>query len=246
MVPRWIIALLLSAGMIAVSSADEPAPRASGKVSADQAGAKRFIESHCLDCHDKADQDGGPGARRADRRGHRPESGGLGKGCPQAHGAADAAEGCAAAGGARLRRGRRVAGIVARRGRRQASESRAHRNVPAAQPHGVPERDPRPAGAGGRRRRRCLPPDESSHGFDNITVADLSPTLLNRYVSAAQKISRLAVGRAPRTPRGRHVPHSSRCHAGRARRGPAARHARRHVDSRTTFRRTASTRFRSA
>ena len=45
-----------------------------------------------------------------------------------------------------------------------------------------------------------LPPDESSHGFDNITVADLSPTLLNRYISAAQKISRQAVGRAPRTP----------------------------------------------
>jgi hypothetical protein len=42
-----------------------------------------------------------------------------------------------------------------------------------------------------------LPPDESSHGFDNITVADLSPALLNRYISAAQKISRQAVGRAP-------------------------------------------------
>lgn len=39
-----------------------------------------------------------------------------------------------------------------------------------------------------------LPPDESSHGFDNITVADLSPALLNRYISAAQKISRLALG----------------------------------------------------
>ncbi len=44
-----------------------------------------------------------------------------------------------------------------------------------------------------------LPADESSHGFDNITITDLSPTLLNRYVSAAQKIARLAVGRAPRT-----------------------------------------------
>lgn len=42
-----------------------------------------------------------------------------------------------------------------------------------------------------------LPADESSRGFDNITVADLSPTLLNRYISAAQKISRLAVGGAP-------------------------------------------------
>jgi Protein of unknown function (DUF1592)/Protein of unknown function (DUF1588)/Protein of unknown function (DUF1585)/Protein of unknown function (DUF1587)/Protein of unknown function (DUF1595)/Planctomycete cytochrome C len=40
-----------------------------------------------------------------------------------------------------------------------------------------------------------LPPDESSLGFDNITVSDLSPSLLNRYLSAAQTISRLAVGR---------------------------------------------------
>ena len=39
-----------------------------------------------------------------------------------------------------------------------------------------------------------LPKDESSHGFDNITVGSLSPTLLNRYISAAQKISKLAVG----------------------------------------------------
>ena len=41
---------------------------------------------------------------------------------------------------------------------------------------------------------KLLPADESSHGFDNITVGDLSPLLLNRYISAAQKISRLAVG----------------------------------------------------
>ena len=47
-----------------------------------------------------------------------------------------------------------------------------------------------------------LPADQLSHGFDNITVADLSPSHLNRYVSAAQKISRIAVGRAPRTPGG--------------------------------------------
>jgi hypothetical protein len=47
-----------------------------------------------------------------------------------------------------------------------------------------------------------LPKDESSQGFDNITVADLSPSLLNRYVSAAQKISRLAVGGAGRGPGG--------------------------------------------
>src|SRR5262249_12557511 len=39
-----------------------------------------------------------------------------------------------------------------------------------------------------------LPNDESSRGFDNITVGDLSPTLLDRYLTAAQRISRLAVG----------------------------------------------------
>jgi hypothetical protein len=47
-----------------------------------------------------------------------------------------------------------------------------------------------------------LPKDESSHGFDNITVEELSPTLLNRYVAAAEKISRLAVGRLGRSPGG--------------------------------------------
>ncbi len=39
-----------------------------------------------------------------------------------------------------------------------------------------------------------LPKDQSSHGFDNVTVTGLSPVLLDRYVSAAQKISRLAIG----------------------------------------------------
>src|SRR5436309_2159774 len=39
-----------------------------------------------------------------------------------------------------------------------------------------------------------LPPDESGPGFDHVTVGDLPPTLLNRYISAAQKISRLAIG----------------------------------------------------
>jgi cytochrome c553 len=43
-----------------------------------------------------------------------------------------------------------------------------------------------------------LPNDESSHGFDNA-VGDLSPTLLDRYITAAQTISRLAVGRSRRS-----------------------------------------------
>jgi mono/diheme cytochrome c family protein len=40
-----------------------------------------------------------------------------------------------------------------------------------------------------------LPSDSASYGFDNVTVGNLSPTLLESYVTAAEKISRLAVGR---------------------------------------------------
>ncbi len=47
-----------------------------------------------------------------------------------------------------------------------------------------------------------LPADESSGGFDNITVSDLNPTLLDRYISAAQKISRLVIGSQLSSPAG--------------------------------------------
>jgi hypothetical protein len=43
-----------------------------------------------------------------------------------------------------------------------------------------------------------LPKDDASHGFDNVGIANLSPTLLNRYIAAAEKISRRAVGAALR------------------------------------------------
>ena len=45
-----------------------------------------------------------------------------------------------------------------------------------------------------------LPTDDASHGFDNVNIGGLSPTLLDRYLSAAQKISRLAVGSPVRSP----------------------------------------------
>jgi hypothetical protein len=42
-----------------------------------------------------------------------------------------------------------------------------------------------------------LPPDDSGYGFDNVAdVLSVSPMLMERYVSAARKISRLAVGDA--------------------------------------------------
>ena len=45
-----------------------------------------------------------------------------------------------------------------------------------------------------------LPKDDASYGFDNVSVGGLSPTLLERYLAAAQKISRLAMGSPVRTP----------------------------------------------
>ena len=50
--------------------------------------------------------------------------------------------------------------------------------------------------------KALLPKDEESHGFDNVTVGTLSPSLVDRYISAAQKISRLAIGTPPRRPQG--------------------------------------------
>ncbi|MDE0829238.1 MAG: DUF1592 domain-containing protein [Vicinamibacterales bacterium] len=43
--------------------------------------------------------------------------------------------------------------------------------------------------------RTLLPPDDSGYGFDNIAdVLSVSPMLTERYLSAARKVSRLAVG----------------------------------------------------
>jgi hypothetical protein len=47
-----------------------------------------------------------------------------------------------------------------------------------------------------------LPKDDVSHGFDNVGAGNLSPTLLNRYIAAAEKIGRLAVGAPRRAPGG--------------------------------------------
>ncbi len=46
-----------------------------------------------------------------------------------------------------------------------------------------------------------LPADDSSYGFDNIAgVLKISPTLLERYLAAAEKVSRRAVGTLPPFP----------------------------------------------
>src|SRR4051812_28359941 len=46
-----------------------------------------------------------------------------------------------------------------------------------------------------------LPPDDASYGFDNIAgVLKISPTLFERYLAVAQKVSRTALGIAPPSP----------------------------------------------
>ena len=50
-----------------------------------------------------------------------------------------------------------------------------------------------------------LPRDDASYGFDNVGLVELSPTLMERYLAAAQKISRLAVGSSAVAPGSRVV-----------------------------------------
>ena len=47
-----------------------------------------------------------------------------------------------------------------------------------------------------------LPADEISHGFDNVGAGELSPTLLDRYITAAQTIAAIAVGSRGDSPGG--------------------------------------------
>jgi hypothetical protein len=47
-----------------------------------------------------------------------------------------------------------------------------------------------------------LPADEAGYGFDNVTVGNLSPTLLESYLQAAQRISSLALGVVGKSPGG--------------------------------------------
>ena len=84
-----------------------------------------------------------------------------------------------------------------------------------------------------------LPKDEASHGFDNVTVGDLSPTLLDRYITAAQ---RSAARRIPGPFSRRYISH------------PTGRHPEEHMEGLPIgtrggailhLRATATTRFRS-
>ena len=54
MVHKWFFILLMAAGFAATAGAEEQPAAAP-----DNGAIKEFVESHCLDCHDKAARKGG-------------------------------------------------------------------------------------------------------------------------------------------------------------------------------------------
>ncbi len=202
MIHRLISALLLAASLVETCAADEQSPTPpSGKALPDKAVLKRFIESSCLDCHDKVTKTAGlalddlsaedigrnsevwekvvrklTARQMPPRESPRPEELAYDAVVSWLESSLDAAA-IASGNPGRTETFRRLN----RTEYRNTIRDMLALDVDVAS---------------------LLPPDESSHGFDNITVADLSPTLLNRYISAAQKISRMAVGTASRAPGG--------------------------------------------
>jgi hypothetical protein len=196
---RWILFLLAATAHLAARAAES-----SSAAVADDSAFTRFIESHCLDCHDQA-------TRQA----------GLDLKLLLAEDVASHAEAWEKV----------VRKLTARQMPPDDAERPDERDYDGAVSwlesslDAAAARSPNPGRTETFRRLNrteyrnvirdllalevdtasLLPADESSHGFDNITVGDLSPTLLRRYVSAAERISRLAVGGAPQSPDGRTV-----------------------------------------
>jgi hypothetical protein len=201
MIHRRISAILLMGGLVALGAADDPsATPPSGKGSRNPSVLKQFIESNCLDCHDKATKTSGLALDELVAAGIDRNPAAWEK-------------------------------VVRKLASRQMPPREAQRPKESEYDAAVAWLEtaldatsatlPNPGRTETFRRLNrteyqntirdllslevdvssLLPPPESSHGFDNVAIADLSPTLLNRHISAAQNISRQAVGRAPRSPR---------------------------------------------
>jgi hypothetical protein len=192
--------LLLAAGLVGVNGAQRPAaPPLPSKPQLGNALVKRFVTQHCLKCHNSDDKSGGLTLEVVN-----PEDVG-------AH-------------------PRIWEKVVRKLGARQMPpagrprpDERAYDSVVAALETALDRAAaarPDPGRTPTLRRLNrteyqnairdllaldvdaaaLLPADEANHGFDSAPLGDLSPTLLDRYITAAQKISRLVVGRAPKTP----------------------------------------------
>ena len=192
------LALLTACGVQAAraaGAAPQPAPQAppmTRTVASSAPDQRALLDKYCVSCHSERVKTAGlslsvgPGACRAGRRG-------VGKGRGQA-----AHQDHAAGPDATARPGRLHCICVLARTRARC------RCRGGAQSGALPiHRLNRPEYANAIRDllaldidvSAMLPVDESGHGFDNIAdILTFSPGLLERYMIAAQKISRLAVG----------------------------------------------------
>ncbi|HEY7309567.1 MAG TPA: DUF1592 domain-containing protein [Gemmataceae bacterium] len=196
----WVPALFLAGGLVNVHWAQQPSkPLSSPETRLDRATVKKFVTQHCTRCHDGDTKKAGldlDALSAEDLKGH-PET---------------------------------WEKVVRKLGARQMPpagkprpDERTYQSFVAALEAGldrVAAARPDPGRTPTLRRLNrteyqnairdllalkvdaavLLPADEAHHGFDSAPLGDLSPTLLDRYLSAAQKIGRLAVGKAPTSP----------------------------------------------
>ena len=135
-----------------------------------------------------------------------------------------------------LRVGRHVPRNRARSCGGRETESRQAAAAPPADPHRVSERRSRSAGARRASERDGLSPlcfrptTSAAASTTSRTCSSCRRRTMERYLDAARKISRLAVGDPRDAADGQHPPAASGALAGRAGRGAAVRHARRPRD----------------
>ena len=229
----------------AVSPAARQLPAASAATSAaDAAKYRTWLNQNCVGCHNNRTKSAGRRSgqpRDGEPRQPAAAGGDVGARAPQAGRARHAAAGQQASGRARVRR-RSPAGWPARSTARWAGKSTPGRYVVHRlnrTEYGNAMRDLLALDVD---VTQLLPSDGADFGFDNIaTSLKTSPLLLERYLTAAQRISMLAVGDADVRARQHGISDQPRVHAERLHRRPAARHARRHGRSATSSRPTANT-----
>ena len=157
--------------------------------------ARELVTTYCVSCHNEKLKTGSLVLDTADAEQVVQLGGDLGKGRREAAKPRDAAAGQPPAGQRHLRRGGRLAGDGAGSRGRGPPESRAGRRISIASI--APNMPTRCATCSASRStaRSMLPPDEQAHGFDtNADALSVEPALLDRYLTAAAKIARLAVG----------------------------------------------------